>query len=321
MILSSIRDWVDHVPLGQRPSWTEYFMIAAFMASLRSTCGSRRVGCTIVHDKQILSTGYNGSVPGDVHCIEGGCPRFEAKKRGELGSGERLADCIAVHAEQNALIQIGMRAKGGELYTTTYPCFLCAKMIVRAGIHTVYYVEGYPSPETEALFARTGLCVKQMETDRYPHLSQVMHLLQKIPLGERPSWDTYFLSLAYMASLRSTCSINRVGSLVVLDKQVIATGYKGSVPGDIHCTNGGCPHALNPDEMCIALDAEENALLSLPRGSVNNSSVTLFTTAAPSYTSAKLAIKAGIRRIVHSEELDENVMDLFSRLGIARLKL
>jgi dCMP deaminase len=321
MILAAIRDWVSRVPPGERPSWTEYFMIAAFMASLRSTCGSRRVGCTIVKDKQILSTGYNGSVPGDVHCIDGGCPRFEAKKRGEVTSGERLADCIAVHAEQNALIQIGMQARGAELYTTTYPCFLCAKMIVRAGIRTVYYVEGYPSAETEALFARTGLTVMQIEARQYLHLTEVMRLLKEIPLGERPSWDAYFLSLAHMASLRSTCSLQRVGSLVVLDKQVIATGYKGSVPGDIHCTNGGCPHASNPEAACIALDAEENALLSLPRGSIHGLTATLFTTGAPSYTSAKLAVKAGIRRVVHGETMEDHVMEWFSRLGIARQQL
>lgn len=321
MILTQIRDWVQQVPLGNRPSWAEYFMIAAFMASLRSTCGSRRVGCTIVKERQILSTGYNGSVPGDVHCIDGGCPRFEAKKKGLLDSGEGLSDCIAVHAEQNALMQIGRQAKDGELYTTTYPCFFCAKMIVRAGIRTVYYVDGYPSPETQALFERTGMAVYHMEAHLYPHLSQTIKLLKEIPLGIRPSWDAYFLSLAHVASLRSTCALQRIGSLVVIDKQVVATGYKGSVPGDAHCISGGCPHAFHPEEACIALDAEENALLSLPRGSVNNPTATLFTTGSPSFTSAKLAIKAGIKRVVCSGDLHENIIQLFARLGISNIKL
>lgn len=321
MILDLIRQQVSRVPLGQRPSWDEYFMIAAVMASLRSTCASRRVGCTIVQDKQILSTGYNGSVPGDVHCCDGGCPRFEAKKRGELRSGEGLDDCIAVHAEQNALIQIGRQAKGGDLYTSTYPCFLCAKMMVRAGIRRVFYVEGYPSPETEALFARTGLQVQRMEPASLPHLSRIIQMMERFPLGVRPSWDAYFLSLAYMASLRSTCALMRVGSLVVVDKQVVATGYKGSVPGDAHCTDGACPRAFAADAPCIALDAEENALLSLPQGSVNQPSATLFTTAAPNYNSAKLAVKAGIRRVIHCTPLPDNVRDLFSRLGIAHIRL
>lgn len=56
-----------------RPSWDQYFMQLADLAAHRSNCMKRRVGCCIVREKRVISTGYNGTPRGMTNCNEGGC--------------------------------------------------------------------------------------------------------------------------------------------------------------------------------------------------------------------------------------------------------
>jgi dCMP deaminase len=128
---------------NERPTWDEYFMQMAQVVAGRSTCLRRQVGAVIVKDKQILSTGYNGSPSGLEHCAKTGCLR---QKLG-IPSGERAEICRAVHAEQNALVQAakhGVSINGAVIYTTLQPCVLCTKLIINAGIKKVYYTQSYP---------------------------------------------------------------------------------------------------------------------------------------------------------------------------------
>src|SRR5665648_431948 len=89
---------------AKRPSWDRYFMQLAFVVAGRSTCLRRQGGAVMVKEKQILSTGYNGSPSGLLHCAEVGCLRQILS----VPSGERHEICRAVHAEQNALIQLSL---------------------------------------------------------------------------------------------------------------------------------------------------------------------------------------------------------------------
>lgn len=127
----------------ERPTWDEYFMQMASVVAGRSTCLRRQVGAVIVKDRQILSTGYNGSPSGLTHCVEMGCLR---QKLG-IPSGERTEICRAVHAEQNALVQAakhGVAISGADIYTTVQPCVLCTKLIITAGMKRVFYAIPYP---------------------------------------------------------------------------------------------------------------------------------------------------------------------------------
>jgi dCMP deaminase len=126
-----------------RPSWDRYFMEIAMLVSSRTTCLRRRVGAVIVKDKRLLSTGYNGAPMGLKHCAEIGCLR---EKLG-VKSGEKHELCRAIHAEQNAIIQaatFGVPLLGASIYITHFPCVLCSKMIINAGIKRIVYSQGYP---------------------------------------------------------------------------------------------------------------------------------------------------------------------------------
>jgi dCMP deaminase len=117
-------------------------MSIALQVATRSTCLRRQVGCIIVLEKRIVSTGYNGAPSGLPHCEEVGCVR---ESQG-VASGERHELCRGLHAEQNAIIQAAMHGtavRGGSVFCTHKPCILCTKMLINAGVRRVYYAEGY----------------------------------------------------------------------------------------------------------------------------------------------------------------------------------
>ena len=59
-----------------RPSWDQYFMQLASLASQRSNCMKRRVGCVLVREHRVVSTGYNGTPRHLKNCNQGGCGCF-----------------------------------------------------------------------------------------------------------------------------------------------------------------------------------------------------------------------------------------------------
>ena len=131
----------------------EIYMEIAHKIAERGTCPRRRVGCVIVKDNRIISTGYNGAPSGFEHCIDVGC----------LMVGDH---CIrAVHAEQNAITfaaKHGISVKGAELYTTDFPCLNCARMIVNAGIKKIYYQNPYPDLLSKEFLKRSGIELRQI---------------------------------------------------------------------------------------------------------------------------------------------------------------
>ena len=144
-----------------RPSWEDYFMSIAHRVALRSTCLRRQVGCIIVLDKRIVSTGYNGAPSGLPHCEEVGCVRAD---RG-VASGERHELCRGLHAEQTAIIQAalhGTAVGGGNLFCTHKPCILCTKMLINAGIRRVYYIEGYEDTLAEEIAREAEIEFEQL---------------------------------------------------------------------------------------------------------------------------------------------------------------
>jgi dCMP deaminase len=119
---------------SSRANWDEYFMRIALQVATRATCDRKHVGALIVRGKNILATGYNGSIGGLGHCDE---------------EGHMLEDghCVrTIHAEANAVIQAarnGVRIEGAGIYVTASPCFSCFKLIANAGLRRIVYGEFY----------------------------------------------------------------------------------------------------------------------------------------------------------------------------------
>jgi len=145
-----------------RPDNDTYFMQMAELVSTRSTCLRRKVGAVIVKEKRVLSTGYNGAPRGLKHCEEVGCVRLN----NHIESGTRHELCRGVHAEQNAVIQaayFGVSIKDSTIYTTNYPCVLCTKILLNAGIREIIYKEEYIDPLSKEILSETDVLVRKYQ--------------------------------------------------------------------------------------------------------------------------------------------------------------
>lgn len=79
----------------------------------------RLVGCVIVNDKRIVSTGYNGTPFGMPNCKDGGCERCNKM----TPSGVGLEECLCIHAEQNAVIEAGRAKCNGGIIPISFKVY------------------------------------------------------------------------------------------------------------------------------------------------------------------------------------------------------
>jgi dCMP deaminase len=127
----------------------------------------------------------------------------------------------------------------------------------------------------------------------------------------RPEWDEYFMLLAKLAAIRSTCLSRPAGAVIVRDQQVLATGYNGSMPGVAHCTDDGVCfrrsfRAGEGDkyDVCRAIHAEANAIAQAARRGVSIEGAIVYTTLAPCFVCTKLMASARIVRVVYEHEYE-----------------
>lgn len=145
---------MEDITKMDRPSWDQYFACIAEDAAMRSTCTRHRFGAVVVDDRyQIVSTGFNGVVHGAPHCLDIGCIKDEQGIESGMGHGI----CHGVHAEANALLQAGRRARGSTLYVNGIPCKICARMAVNAGIIRVVAWGDYPDKEGVEILRSAGV--------------------------------------------------------------------------------------------------------------------------------------------------------------------
>ena len=113
-----------------RPSWNEYFKEICMVTAKRSPCHRLQVGCILVVDNRIVSQGYNGFLPG--------CPHNSIVRNNH--------EQATVHAEQNALCDCakrGVSCDGSTAYITHYPCLICTRLLLAAGIKEIFYINDY----------------------------------------------------------------------------------------------------------------------------------------------------------------------------------
>ncbi|KKY26618.1 putative deoxycytidylate deaminase [Diplodia seriata] len=167
--LSSLRAALSALDLPNesrlRPAWDQYFMQLASLAAQRSNCMKRRVGCVLVRERRVVSTGYNGTPRKMRNCNEGGCPRCNAATPG----GSSLATCFCLHAEENALLEAGRERirEGSILYCDTCPCLTCSIKITQVGISEVVYSQAYSMDVDSAkIFEEGGVTLRQFVPPR-----------------------------------------------------------------------------------------------------------------------------------------------------------
>lgn len=127
----------------------EYYLKIAETIAIRSTCIRHKYGALIVNDDVIVAAGYNGSPRGETNCCDTGkCYKEEHREPVDTKAAEhggQYGSCVAVHAEQNAIISASRKELyGATLYLAclsekinTGPCNCCDRMIKNAGITRV----------------------------------------------------------------------------------------------------------------------------------------------------------------------------------------
>ena len=122
-----------------RPSWDEYFKEIVQVTATRSPCHRLQVGCLLVAENRIVSQGYNGFLPG--------CQHLSIVRDGH--------EQATVHAEQNAVADCakrGVSCNGCTAYITHYPCIICCRLLIAAGVRTIKYINDYKNDELVAHF-------------------------------------------------------------------------------------------------------------------------------------------------------------------------
>lgn len=136
---------------------------------------------------------------------------------------------------------------------------------------------------------------------------------------DRLPLDDYFMHMAHLVKMRSTCVRDQVGAVLVKNKRIIATGYNGAPKGITHSFETGCLRDLlgvpsgERHELCICVHAEQNAVIQAAVFGVSVSGATMYCTHFPCVVCARILINAEISEIVHDlgypDDLSRRLLD------------
>ena len=140
------------------------------------------------------------------------------------------------------------------------------------------------------------------------------------PQSNRPSWDAYFLQIAFTAASRSTCDRAHVGAVIVRRRRILATGYNGAPTGLPHCDDVG--HLIVDGHCVRPLHAEQNAIIQAALHGVGTDGGMIYVTHQPCLTCAKMIINAGIERVVYAGHYpDKNSRRFLREAGFCLVQL
>ena len=131
-------------------------------------------------------------------------------------------------------------------------------------------------------------------------------------MDNRPSWDEYFLEIAYLVSKRSSDRFIKHGSVIVDNKtrHIIGTGYNGTVRGfdesliDMYKRDERRPYMIHSEENAL-YNCTKN-LMELQDGS------TIYVTGTPCVNCLQRIINAGVTSIVHYDRIGSITEDELS---------
>lgn len=126
--------------MTERPSWDDYFLSIARAVAARADCRRAQHGAVIVDRfRRIVSTGYNAAPAGGASCMAGECPRGLLSDDVLAHNHGDYVNCIALHAEQNAIAHADRsRCDGATIYVTGAPCDMCGKLCTAAGLTVIH---------------------------------------------------------------------------------------------------------------------------------------------------------------------------------------
>lgn len=137
------------------------YMDKAYEQAEKSSCFRAKVGAVLVRDGEIIAQGYNNMTGGVNDCAEVGCIREKLN----IPSGTRREVCRAICAEQLAISEAarnGVKLDGATAYITTFPCHICAKLLVSSGVNEIVYDKDYPDELSKNFLEEAGTKVRKI---------------------------------------------------------------------------------------------------------------------------------------------------------------
>lgn len=134
--------------------FNQTFLNQATHLKTKSADWWRQVGGVIVKNGEVVLSAWNKHVPSEIE------PYFNGDPRATFHKGEFIELSTAIHAESALVAEAakkGISLNGSDLYVTTFPCPVCAKLIVSAGIKKIFFSEGYAMLDGETLLKAAGV--------------------------------------------------------------------------------------------------------------------------------------------------------------------
>ncbi len=132
-------------------------------------------------------------------------------------------------------------------------------------------------------------------------------------MKNRPSWQQYFIDMAFLVSRRSTCMRRAVGAVIVRDNQILSSGYNGAPKLIRHCSVTGCLRQQQNipsgerHELCRGIHAEQNAIIQAAVNGTSIKGATLYCTTQPCIICTKMIINSEINTIYIAEQYPDNM--------------
>lgn len=152
--------WDKKSILAQKPVVPKTVMSRAEVLKEKSADWWRQVGAVLVKNGEVIAEGWNHHLPSSLE------PYFQGDPRASFHKGEQIELSTAIHAEASVIAEAakkGLSTKNTELYVTTFPCPVCAKLIAAAGISNLYFTEGYAMLDGETILRANGVEICQIE--------------------------------------------------------------------------------------------------------------------------------------------------------------
>lgn len=134
---------------------------------------------------------------------------------------------------------------------------------------------------------------------------------------QRLKWDEYFMSIAYLASMRSPCERLHVGSIIVKNNRLVSMGYNGFITGAPHTSRVRDNH-----EQSI-IHSEVNAIADCARRGASLEQSKIYITHYPCINCFRSIAACAIKEVIFSEDYrnDPLVSQLAAESGILIRKM
>lgn len=140
-------------------------------------------------------------------------------------------------------------------------------------------------------------------------------------------WHKRYLRIAKEVSTWTSCLRRGVGSVITVNRRLVATGYNGAPTGVKsckelnHCLREGRKSGEGLD-LCRGTHSEQNALIQAARYGISVNGGDMYVTTLPCLTCMKLIINAGIKRVFFLEDYNSPLTsDLAKEAGVKLIKI